>query len=210
MARRRGPTSELRRRKPSREPRPRILIVCEGRRTEPSYFRALRVQFRAVVELEVEPGETTPRKLVRRAMAMKQEAEFDARSQGDRFLRYDEVWCVFDIDEHPYLADASQQAQAHGIGLAISNPCFELWALLHFQEQSAFIRGKAARDRLKKHLPDYQKILPFELLEPHYAAAVSRARELDRRCEAAGCPGGNPSTGVYRLTERIREGSRTT
>jgi hypothetical protein len=172
---RRSRASDLRRRKPQREPRHRILVVCEGLRTEPNYFNALRVKVRAVVELEIEPGGATPKRLVERAVTMQKKAELEARSQGDRFLRYDEVWCVFDIDEHPYLGEARQQAQAHGIGLAISNPCFELWALLHFQEQSAFIQRRAARARLKKHLPDYEKILPFELLDPHYAIAVTRA-----------------------------------
>ncbi|HVT15348.1 MAG TPA: RloB family protein [Thermoanaerobaculia bacterium] len=208
MSRRRR-NSELRRRKPQREPRHRILIVCEGKRTEPGYFDALRVKFRAVVDLEVEPGGATPKKLVELALARKKEAKRAARSQRDRFLRYDEVWCVFDTDEHPYLADARQQALTHGIDLAVSNPCFELWALLHFQEQSAYLGRQAARARLKSHLPHYQKALPFEKLDPRYTTAVIRARELDRRCEEAGCPGDNPSTGVYRLTECIRAGGRT-
>jgi hypothetical protein len=197
--------NDLKRRRPRREPRPRILIVCEGRRTEPKYFDALRIKFRAVVEVTVEPAGPTPKPLVERAVKMKEEAERDARAQRDSFLQYDEVWCVFDIDQHPYLPDARQHAQANGISLAISNPCFELCALLHFQEQSGFLNGRTARARLKKHLPRYDKVLPFESLDPHYLIAVTRAQHLDRRCEEAGCPGGNPSTGVYRLTERIRE-----
>jgi RloB-like protein len=204
---RRSRTSDLRRRKPRREPRRRILIVCEGQRTEPDYFQALRVRLRAVVEVQIEPGSATPKTLVEHAVAMKREADREARSQRDRFLRFDEIWCVFDTDEHPKLADAHQQAKAHGIELAVSNPCFELWALLHFQEQSAFLDRREARRRLKKHLPHYEKVLPFERLDPHYLTAVLRARELDRRCQDAGCPGNNPSTGVHRLTESMREGA---
>jgi len=206
---RRSRTSDLRRRKPQREPRRRILIVCEGRRTEPTYFQVLRVRLRAVVEVQIEPGGATPKTLVERAVARKRVSDREARSQRDRFLRYDEIWCVFDTDEHPKLADAHQQAQAHGIELAVSNPCFELWALLHFQEQSAFLDRREARRRLKKHLPHYEKVLPFELLDPNYPTAVLRAQELDRRCRDVGCPGNNPSTGVYRLTESMREGARS-
>jgi len=158
-----------------------------------------------VVEVKVEPAGPTPKQLVERAVKMKKAAERDARAFRDSFLLYDEVWCVLDIDQHPRLPDARQQAKANGISLAISNPCFELWALLHFQEQSGYLQGRTARARLKKHMPRYDKVLPFESLDPHYLIAVGRAQELDRRCEEAGCPGGNPSTGVYRLTERIRE-----
>ena len=37
-----------------------------------------------------------------------------------------EVWCVFDIDEHPKVLEASQQAMDNGLKVAISNRCFEL------------------------------------------------------------------------------------
>ncbi len=112
------------------------------------------------------------------------------------------------MDEHPKLADARPQARDNGIELACSNPCFELWALLHFQDQSAFLGRDAARHLLKTHLRQYEKDLPFDRLAPNYEAAVERARHLDRRCAANGCPGGNPSTGVHRLTEEIRNGGR--
>jgi len=87
----------------------------------------------------------------------------------------------------------------------VSNPCFELWALLHFQDQTAYLVREKVRSLLKKHLPGYRKSLPFDRLRPAYEDAVRRAVHLDRRCEERECPGDNPSTGVYRLTERIRK-----
>ena len=96
------------------------------------------------------------------------------------------------------------------IRLAISNPCFELWALLHFQDHTAYIERKDARRRLKRHLPQYDKALPFARLHLSYADAVQRAQELERRRKDAGDPGGNPSTGVHKLTEQIRAGGKRT
>ncbi len=206
---RRGSRSpgELRRRGPLREPKRRILIVCEGRITEAGYFKDLRAAFRnPLVDVEIDDAGGVPKTLVERAAARKREAERDAKSRRDEFLSYDEVWCVFDVDEHPHLPDARQQARDHGIDLAVSNPCFELWALLHYQDHTAHLERGDARRRLKSHLPLYEKSLPFTQLHPAYAEAVRRAQELDRRREDADDPGGNPSTGVYRLTERIREG----
>jgi hypothetical protein len=207
MVKRRSFT-DLRRPKAIRQPRLRFLIACEGRRTEPYYFLALSREFRnPLVYLEIEREGGTPKTLVERAAAKKKLAARDARSQRDPFLAFDQVWCVFDVDEHPYLADALQQARANGIKVAVSNPCFELWVLLHFQEQSAFLDRAMARRLLKKYIPGYQKIVPFEALKPYYNNAVERAKILDARCESAGVRGDNPSTGVYRLTEGIREGS---
>ncbi len=208
MARRsREGSQDIRRRRSRRDIRRRILIVCEGGVTEAGYFRDLwRAIRNASVRLEIDDQGGVPKTLVERAAEKKKEAEREARSQRDAFLLFDEVWCVFDVDDHPHLHDARQQARANGVHLAVSNPCFELWALLHFQDHSAYLERRDARSRLKRHLPDYDKALPFERIHRGYSDAVSRAEELNRRREDAGDPGGNPSTGVYRLTERIREG----
>jgi len=201
---------DLRRREPRRERRRRILILCEGRRTEPGYFRALRSAFRnRLVVVEIDDRTGVPKTLVEHASERKKEAEREARSRRDPFLAYDEVWCVFDVDEHPHLPDARQQARDNGINLAISNPCFELWALLHFQHQTAYLERQNVQRKLRRHLPGYDKDLPFERLHPAYEQAVERAQELERRCETAGKRGDNPSTGVHALTERIRLGNDT-
>jgi len=159
--------------------------------------------------VEIDDSGGVPKTLVERGAEKKKQAERDAKSLRDPFLAYDEVWCVFDIDEHPNVADARQQARDNDIKLAVSNPCFELWALLHFQHQSAFLSRQTAQRKLKEHLPQYEKSLPFDHLHSGYEQAVERARELDHRCETAGCPGDNPSTGVHVLTEHIRLSART-
>ena len=204
----RGPEN-FRRRPPRREPKRRILVICEGTVTEAGYFKELRSLFRnSLVEIEIDDEGGVPKTLVERAAARKRAANRDARRQRDEFLRYDMVWCVFDVDEHPHLLDARQQARDNGIDLAVSNPCFELWALLHFQDQTAYLERGEARRRLKEHIPGYEKALPFKRLHPAYAEAVRRAQNLAHRREEAQDSDGNPSTGVYRLTEIIREGGR--
>lgn len=114
------------------------------------------------------------------------------------------MWCVFDVDEHPHIPDAKQQARDNGILLAISNPCFELWALLHFQDQTAHIERRDAYRLVCEHIAEYVKELPFEKLQPGYADAVKRAIALEKRHEAAMMDrGSNPSTGVYMLLQSI-------
>lgn len=198
--------NDLRRKGPTREMKPRYLVICEGCVTEPGYFEALRRKERAtlVIELEIDDKGGVPKTLVERAVRKKKAEARKAQREGDKRLGYDAVWCVFDIDEHPRLHDACQQAQANEIELAISNPCFELWALLHFQEQNAPLDRGQARQLLKNHLPRYDKELPFEQMDAHYAEAVRRAETLDKRHNDINESGANPSTSVYRLTESIR------
>ena len=193
----------LRRRRAFRPPSPRFLIVCEGTQTEPGYFRETRHLEHSLIELEISPG-GVPKALVDRAVEKKKDAERLARSQKDSNLEYDEVWCVFDIDEHRLIPEAKQQAGANGIELAISNPCFELWALLHFRDQRAHIERGPLHHECKQYMPDYEKQLPSARLHPLCGDALRRASELDQWQRSRGCEGENPSTGVYRLMERIR------
>jgi len=194
----------LRRRRPHRDPLPRILIVCEGTRTEPLYFQGLRHLQRSLVKLEVPSGGGTPKTLVERAAELKKAAERNAKRSRDPNQLYDEVWCVFDIDEHPFVAEARRQASDNKIRLAISNPCFELWILLHFQDQSAHLERSHAQHLCRGHLPGYEKVVPCERLMDLYGEARSRAEALDAWQETRGCSGGNPSTSVYHLVEMIR------
>jgi hypothetical protein len=61
------------------------------------------------------------------------------------------------------------------------------------------------RSALKKHLPGYDKELDFAKVHPGYDDARGRAEALERAAEKQGEPLRNPSTSVYRLTERIRQ-----
>jgi hypothetical protein len=163
---------------------------------------------RSLIDLELSPG-GTPRTLVQRAVGLKRAAERLARNRRDTNLRYDEVWCVFDVDEHPFLAEAQQQANDNHVEVALSNPCFELWILLHFRDQWAFIDRAAVQRECREFLPDYEKNVPCDALYPLYPEAVRRAVELQRWQETRGPAAANPSTRVYVLTERIKDLGRT-
>ena len=204
---RRDRRDTLRRRRAFRSPLPRFLIVCEGTQTEPEYFREMRHLERSLIELELSPG-GVPKTLVERAAEMKKAAVVSAKRQKDYHLKYDHVWCVFDIDEHPFVPEAKQQARDNGIDVAVSNPCFELWALLHFRDQRAHIERGPLHHECKQCMPGYEKRLPTSQLHPLCEDALQRARDLHQWQRTRGCDGENPSTGVYRLVEQIREAGR--
>lgn len=211
---RRGPHRDdgrtLRRRGPVRNPLPVILVVCEGEVTEREYIEEFRVaQGVGTVRVRVVAPGGDPRALVEQAIEMRDAAAREARRSRDMHAAYDEVWCVLDVDEHARLAEAQQIAARSGIRLAVSNPCFELWLLLHFADQTAHLSVAQAVDRLKRHLVSYEKHLRFRDVAAGYPDAVRRARALEKRQEEIGSAGGNPSTGMYVLTERIREYSRS-
>ena len=187
-----------------RDPKPTILVVSEGDVTEPEYLRGLERAFsnpRVTIEVAREHG--VPMTLVRIAKQYKDEAEESATREKDDNLAYDSVWCVFDIDEHPTVGEAKEMARDNGIYLAISNPCIELWLLLHFSDSPGMQDRAAMKERLKKHVPKYDKHVDYQTYGPGYLQAVARARKMDQDAIRAREPHRNPTTGVYELTELI-------
>jgi hypothetical protein len=109
---------KLLRRRPQRRPRRRFLLFCEGRVTEPEYFRDWKRFLRSpLIEIEISTQRGDPLRLVERAVVEKQAADAAARREGDDNQRFDEVWCVFDVDNHERLSDARRKAKENGISL---------------------------------------------------------------------------------------------
>ncbi len=190
------------------EPKLRILVVCEGL-TEKQYLDQFTKLCRNPLVLVQVSGQVgVPLTVVTKARDAKQAAEKDAKRHGDDFLKYDAVWCVVDVDDHPNLAAAQVMARDNKISMAISNPSFELWLLLHFRDSPGMQTRAKIRSLLKEHLPDYDKHIYLndtfwraECFHSRYAMATQTAKRLDKQC---GDEQANPTTGVYVLTEEIR------
>lgn len=182
-------------------------MVCEGSVTEPAYIRGFERHVRnATVEVHIPREQGDPRKLVEIAKETAQTAAREAKRQRDEFLAYDEVWCVFDRDEHNRFDEALDMAGTNDIRLAISNPCFELWLLLHFRDSPGARHRHALQAMMKTFIAHYDKHLDFSALADGVAEATRRARRLDEA--AANDPTAekyrhNPTTNVYELTDSI-------
>jgi hypothetical protein len=193
---------------PDQEPGRRILIVGEGAVTEREYFEAFRRWCKNPrVEIEFEGPAGVPLTLVSTARDRRDKADREASRTGDDLLRYDEVWCVFDVDEHPHVTDARAMARAAGLRIAMSNPCFELWLLLHFADNPGLQHHREIQARLRDRMPAVaNKHVDFEALVAGYDDAYRRAERLARDARERGDDvTGNPSTEVYLLTGSIDE-----
>lgn len=210
---RRGELSKahsLKRRSPTRQPRQRFLVFCEGQVTERQYFEYIRRLLKDyLLTIEVAKDRGDPLKLVEAAVAARDGAAQHARRDRDDNLRYDQVWCVLDVDDHQRLDAALKLAAEEDIRVAVSNPCFEFWILLHYVECRAHLTTAATQRTLKKHLPDYDKRLDCRAIKGRYEIARSRAQDLAMQHERDDKDKNtNPSSDVWHLVDELLAAAR--
>ena len=182
-----------------------VLVFTEGKKTEPVYLTHWSRAYRERIIVTIDGFHGTPLSLVQEA-ANRRAADLKAARRGGGDA-YSEYWCVFDIDEHPNVARALELAASSGVMVCVTNPCVELWFLLHFQDQNAAIHRYDAQRKAAAYLNDGKTPTSVSLaaMSSRYEDARRRAQELDRKHELDGSPPrSNPSSEVWRLIETIR------
>ncbi|MEE9383279.1 MAG: RloB family protein [Nannocystaceae bacterium] len=180
------------------------MVVCEGKVTEPTYISGFTRECRTtLVQVEISNRHGVPRALVETAKELMRAAKEQAHREKDDNCLYNEVWCLPDVDDHPKLDEARQMAHDNGIEFVASNPCFELWLLLHFQDNPGMQHRDDLKRMMRKHIAGYDKHFEFRDLAPLYEDAKDRAQRMQRQADEDGEPHRNPTTGVFRLTESI-------
>lgn len=138
-------------------------------------------------------------------LTLVQRARTDQRASTKDF---DEIWCVFDVDAHPNLAQAVNEARQSGISVAVSNPCFELWLILHYEDRTAPIDRHDAQSRAEAlGAVDGKHLVPrnVEDLLAGCDEAKHRSQALRSRHIANGsAPDANPSSNVWELLDRFQ------
>lgn len=170
-----------------------IVIAAEGRATENIYFEAMRQELCAtnvqLVVLNRDDDNSNPANVHRQIKDFMDEYNI---------LDDDQLWIVVDRDDwkEKMLADIAQLCQQNNnLRFCMSNPCFELWLILHLEDIADYSEedrknllenprlsshGTWTKYHLRKLMGHYQEsdYNPFILL-PHIEDAICRAEMLD-------------------------------
>ncbi len=206
-------TRSLHRHRPAREPYDRVLIVCEGSKTEPNYLRELIVHYQlssANVKITGEGG-SAPISVVDHAIEL-----------FDKDPDYNAVFCVFDRDTHGSFDAAVQRVRdkkllrrdgrrklGHACFQAITSiPCFEYWILLHFQYTTAQMRRFADVDPRLRAVPGFAAYTKgerglFARTHTQLQTALDNADRANQAAEAAGTD--NPTTDMPELVRYFQQ-----
>ena len=179
-----GHRTDLVRSTNTRDQRWTVLILTNGERTEVDYFNGIRGAGLALQEkvliVKFRNGSLT--EIVRSAAELRDYSE------------YDEAWAVCDVDEFD-VRPAIEESTARDINLALSQPSFEVWLILHQTGNCpGFNNATQASRMLRKLVHGWEKgNLRFADFAGGILLAVGRAQQLGEPPEA------NPSTAVWRL-----------
>lgn len=188
----------------SSDDRRRIVVFTEGEKTEVSYLEYWAKLNKDTTDVDIKGKHGVPWSLVRWAAATRRQDRHDLRRREDNT----EYWCVFDVNSHSKVPDSIEMARANNIKVAVSNPCIELWFILHYEDLWAYIERGDAQSRCKQLLRWHKKALPGEVLEKlvdRYEDARIRARRLDQKHQGDGRPPrSNPSSEIWKLVDRIQ------
>lgn len=194
--------------RPQRPVKPIFHIFCEGEKTEPNYLNGyIRKRFPGTRLIIVEKTDkNTPREIVGAAL--------DAQARAES---WDVFWAVYDREgKTKYSDELHAQAKKDAgskIQIALSNVCFEVWLLLHFQDSAAAYdccKDLLKRSDLKnKHIKDYDKSHNREYSDGEISRARQNAARMNRRTKDCANPEWtqphqwNPYTDVHKLLDAI-------
>ncbi len=160
--------------KPEKKP---ILLVVTGA-TEKKYFDDRKKEKRYAslnIKIENTGGDSNPLVILGKYKGFEFFSEIENKS-----IPFHAIWFHFDydnetvmgMDKQPHKDDNFDNAcdrvlnkdskwllnsKRRWCKIVYSNPCFEFWALLHFQYIDSFINRIDSERKLKMHLPDYKK-----------------------------------------------------
>ena len=166
--------------------KPTFFVFCEGE-SEDVYVSHLRSCYRIPIEIVSKiAGNSITQKYINSTLKHRPKHPKDKH-----FLLYD-------IDA-PKMLEKLKSIK-NSILLA-SNPCFELWYILHFCNQTAYINTNDCINKLEENCREYKKgKIPNKLkikLTESVKKAIERAKKKDLY--------NNPSTSVYLLIEELNK-----
>jgi hypothetical protein len=166
--------------------KPNFFVFCEGK-TEIAYIKFLRSLYRVPIQVIPKKGKSN---------ISKDDIENSKRDYVT--TNQDKTFLMFDLDVAGVLEHLQKIPDAE---LLVSNPCVELWFLLHYQEQKSKLTSKKCIQKLQSFTKDYKKgVLSEEeknVLAANRDVAIKRAKLLEEY--------DNPSTTIYRLLELLKD-----
>jgi len=139
-----------------RQPRANsYLIVTEGKRTEPLYFKGIvkkieqkmggNVDIYEMPVIDINGEGCSTSKLIEKTDELVSKAK----------INYQNIWVVFDKDDFDDFDEAIKRAEDKGYKVAWSNQSFEYWLYLHFEYNDSALHRNDWNEKLSEIFKRY-------------------------------------------------------
>ena len=191
----------------------KVLIVCEGTKTEPQYFEAFSgfKHGNYVYDVKTDGGDGSPLNVVRQAIKLRKKA----KDKGEPF---DCTWAVFDKDDFKpsEFNNAIEMAERHNIRCAWSNEAFEIWYVYYFDDRNTamsrteykkLITKRVRKNSLDKKFKYKKNILNIRRILCDSGNEEEAIKRAERKHKIWGSNRQyhthNPNTTVYKLVRLL-------
>ncbi|MGV3623483.1 MAG: RloB family protein [Archangium sp.] len=158
-----------------------FVVATEDTYAPKQYFAAFELPRVSIKVVETDDSQSAASHVVARLKKIVDEAK-----KFGEWTDVDQYWVLLDTDHWSQgthvaaFSKAIKEAKDCGFHVAVSNPCFELWLLLHVVDASSPLDAKTAEQQLRTALGGYSKTnVPTAKLMPLLNDAIARAKKLD-------------------------------
>ena len=188
-----------------RRPLPRMIIVTDDSENAPRYFACLHRHVSSHVVIKAVPVGKGPDHVLLEARAQQEQLSDEQGASDDT---QDMVWMLLDMEHTEDRREAANRVaeigRAKGIKVALSDPCFELWILLHLVNTGRmFNTCKDVWHDLQKQWEAKFKSRPDSKASLDYQRIIGDRGTAAKRAEQQHKSGGRSYTEIYRLIGEI-------
>lgn len=133
-----------------------FLIVTEGERTEPLYFKGMQKRIQEKIGGRIEVFEAPVIDIQGGGCSTGKLIEITERIVKEAKIMYQNIWVVFDKDDFDDFDQAINDGRSKGYKIAWSNQSFEYWLYLHFNYSDAALHREVWVEKLNEIFRQYQ------------------------------------------------------
>lgn len=195
-----------------------FLIVTEGERTEPLYFKGLQKLIREKIGGKVDVVEVPLIDIHGEGASTEKLIDITEKIVKDANIMYQNVWVVFDKDDFENFDDAIKAGEDRRYNVAWSNQSFEYWLYLHFNYSDSALHRDEWNEKLNEifrkyelgngiYQKNYEEIYNMVNLYDGVNTAIRNAkrRMQSYRIGIDKASTYDPGTTVYQLVEELKK-----
>lgn len=174
----------------------RVLVVTEGKVTEPEYLELLNQRLRdggVTVSVKSVGVGKDPKLVVEKCLELRDKAK--EANKG-----FDHSVCLVDVDNHSTLAAASNLCTREGVILVVTNLKFEVWLLWHALDTRSSKSSKELDQLMTKHVLLKEKHIAPRFPIDGFKQAMEIASTISPEMKS-GTIGSDPSSGMPLLVD---------